>query len=101
MNKKIDTNLVIRVKMDELNEKLRDDLELEKIELEVQKNNEINIIYDDLSHIYDEIIGRYQNGEFAIYNPHIFRKLTKKFFINWVITNNADLEKEIEQYAGL
>ena len=73
------------------------DIEIEKYELQLTKHDRINSLYDQLAKIYDQTIGSYQRREHTIYNPYIFRKITKQMFIQWVIDNNPDLESEIEE----
>lgn len=75
---------------------LEEEMFYEQLEIEIYRNDKENSVYDDLSLLYDETIGSYQNGEQALYNPNIFYYMTKKKFINWVMNCNPDLKKEFQ-----
>ena len=76
-------------------ESINIDLEMERLEMELHNRDRINSIYDQLGHMYDQVIWSYKKRKMLVYNPNIFKTMTKAIFIDWVIDNNPELKKEI------
>lgn len=48
-------------------------------------------IIDRIIHLYNNSIEKFRKGQKSIYNPMIFTYMTLDDFINWIITNNREI----------
>ena len=67
------------------------DHQMNDIEIAMDKESKKNLIIDQINKLYDNTIYKFQTANLLIYRPHIFSRLTKQKFIEWIVMNNTDI----------
>jgi len=68
------------------------DLEIDKIDLDDEKNRVLHEIHE----IYTHTMGLIHQGTNTVYHPDMFAYLTEKQFTKWILENNYAIRQMME-----
>jgi hypothetical protein len=65
----------------------------EQVQIILDHNAKVELVFDQIDKLYSKIMEGFYRGNYAVYNPLIFSKLTIGQFIDWIIENNDTVSK--------